>query len=126
MPPSLSQSATEHLDEPVLPFARKDFTTLQQNDTVEEALAAIRSEGVGERVVYFYVVDDAARLAGVVPTRRLLTTALDRELGEIMIRTVIAIPDTATVMTMIFRSNALAGRQSATADVAMNTEAVGA
>ena len=28
MPPSLSQSAAEHLDELVLPFVRQDFTTL--------------------------------------------------------------------------------------------------
>ena len=98
MPPSLSQSATEHLEEPVLPFARQDFTTLAQDSTVEQALASIRSKGVGERVVYFYVVDEAARLVGVVPTRRLLTMPLDGKLADIMIRNVVAIPDTATVM----------------------------
>lgn len=98
MLPPLSQSTTEHLEEPVLPFARKDFTTLAQDATVEQALAAIRSQGVGERVVYFYVVDENARLVGVVPTRRLLTTPLDGKLSDIMIRNVVAIPDTATVM----------------------------
>lgn len=98
MPPSLSQSATEHLEGSVLPFVRKDFTTLAQSDTVEQALAAIRSQGVGERVVYFYVVDETARLVGVLPTRRLLTAPLNGRLADIMIRNVIAIPDTATVM----------------------------
>ena len=42
-------------------FARQDFTTLTQDSTVEQALAFIRSKGVGERVVYFYVVDEADR-----------------------------------------------------------------
>ena len=98
MLPSLSQSTTEHLEELVLPFARKDFTTLAEDSTVEQALAAIRSRGVGERVIYFYVVDAADRLVGVVPTRRLLTMPLEGKLAEIMIRNVIAIPDTATVM----------------------------
>ena len=98
MPPTLTKAATEHLDEPVLPFARRDFTTLAQDATVEQALAAIRSRGAGERVVYFYVVDEAGRLVGVVPTRRLLTSPLDGRLADFMIRTVVAIPATATVM----------------------------
>ncbi len=98
MPPSLSQSAAEHLDELVLPFVRQDFTTLADDATVEQALASIRSQGVGERVVYFYVVNAAKQLVGVVPTRRLLTTPLDSRLVDIMIRNVVAIPATATVM----------------------------
>lgn len=93
-----SKPASEHLNEPVLPFARQDFTTLAQNLTVEQALAAIRSRGVGEKVIYFYVVDEAQRLVGVVPTRRLLVSQLDQKLEEFMIRTVYAIPHTATVL----------------------------
>jgi magnesium transporter len=88
----------EHLNEPVLRFARKDFTTLNQRLTVEQALASIRQRGVGEKIVYFYVVDDAEKLVGVVPTRRLLMAPLASPLAELMIRQVIAIPHTATVM----------------------------
>ena len=66
--------------------------------TVQEALAAIRQHGVGERIVYFYVLDDDDRLAGVVPMRRLLTAKLDSPLAEIMIRQVVAIPHVATVL----------------------------
>jgi magnesium transporter len=88
----------EHLNEPVTRFARKDFATLNQNLTVELALASIRQRGVGEKIVYFYVVDDAEQLVGVVPTRRLLMAALELPLSELMIRNVIAIPHTATVM----------------------------
>ncbi len=88
----------EHLNELVLSYARQDSTTLAKDLTVEQALAAIRSRGVGEKVIYFYVVDEAQRLVGVVPTRRLLVSSLDQRLEEFMIRNVIAIPNTATVL----------------------------
>jgi len=88
----------EHLNEPVLRFARKDFATLNQKFTVEQALASIRQRGVGEKIVYFYVVDDAEQLVGVVPTRRLLMAPLEQPLSDLMIRRVVAIPHTATVM----------------------------
>jgi magnesium transporter len=88
----------EHLNELVLSFARQDSTTLAKDLTVEQALAAIRSRGVGEKVIYFYVVDEAQRLVGVVPTRRLLVSSLDQRLEEFMIRNVIAVPNTATVL----------------------------
>lgn len=82
----------------MLLFARQDSTTLAQDLTVEHALAAIRSRGVGEKVIYFYVVDEAQRLVGVVPTRRLLVSPLDQRLEQFMIRSVVAIPHTATVL----------------------------
>jgi magnesium transporter len=88
----------EHLNEPVVRFARKDFTTLNQKLTIERALASIRQRGVGEKIVYFYVVDDEEKLAGVVPTRRLLMAQLQQSLSDLMIRNVIAIPHTATVL----------------------------
>ena len=96
--PPEAKPGTEHLNEPVLPFARRDFDTLSSDMTVEEALTAIRHKGVGEKVIYFYVVDKALRLVGVMPTRRLLVSRLDQRLDELMIRKVIAIPDTATVL----------------------------
>ncbi|HVU09348.1 MAG TPA: magnesium transporter [Verrucomicrobiae bacterium] len=89
---------TEHLNEPVLRFARRDFATLNQKFTVEQALASIRQRGVGEKIVYFYVVNDGEQLVGVVPTRRLLMAPLEQTLSELMIRNVVAIPHTATVM----------------------------
>ena len=58
-----------HLHEPISAHIRHDYSSLRQEMTVDEALAAIRQHGVGERIVYFYVVDEADRLVGVVPTR---------------------------------------------------------
>ncbi|HVV02154.1 MAG TPA: magnesium transporter [Verrucomicrobiae bacterium] len=87
-----------HLNQPVLSVARKDFATLDQRWTAREALDAIRSQGVGEKIVYFYAVDEAQHLTGVVPTRRLLTAALEQPISEIMIRRVAAIPASATLL----------------------------
>lgn len=89
---------TAHLHDPISAHTRSDFATLRQAMTVQEALAAIRRHGVGERIVYFYVLDDEDRLAGVVPTRRLLTAELHNTLSEIMIQHVVAIPCSATVL----------------------------
>ncbi|HTR40840.1 MAG TPA: magnesium transporter [Pseudomonadales bacterium] len=95
---SQDKPGSEHLNGPVLPFARQDFAILVHDLTVEQALAVIRNKGVGERVIYFYVVDDARHLVGVLPTRRLLVAKLDQKLDELMIRNVYAIPHTATVL----------------------------
>jgi magnesium transporter len=89
---------TEHLDQQVLPYARKDFPELRVDFDVQQALDSIRQHGLGEKVIYFYVVDAEMRLVGVLPTRRLLTAPLNRRLGEIMIPRVVALPHTATIL----------------------------
>src|SRR5213595_289975 len=85
-------------DVPVVEHARKDFPLLDANMTIGEALERIRREGVGERVIYFYAVDERKRLVGVVPTRRLLTAPLETPLRGVMVPRVVAIPATATVL----------------------------
>jgi magnesium transporter len=82
----------------VVDHARKDFPLLDVTMTVGQALEHIRHEGVGERVIYFYVVDEQKRLVGVVPTRRLLTAPLEASLRQIMVPRVVAVPATATVL----------------------------
>ena len=82
----------------VVEHARKDFPLLDADMTIAEALERIRHEGVGERVIYFFAVDSEKRLVGVLPTRRLLTATPDTRLREIMVRRVVAIPASATVL----------------------------
>ena len=82
---------------PALNYARKDFPLLEADASVQKALETIRREGIGERVIYFYVGDERERLVGVVPTRRLLTAAPATRLREIMVPRVIALPAEATV-----------------------------
>src|SRR5947207_221034 len=85
-------------DASVVDHARKDFPLLDVTMTVGEALEHIRHEGVGERVIYFYAVDEQKRLVGVVPTRRLLSARLETSVRQIMVPRVVAVPATATVL----------------------------
>jgi magnesium transporter len=88
----------DHLHQPVLTVARKDAAILREDFTVQQALEVIRQKGIGEKIVYFYVVDANDRLAGVLPTRQLLTAPLEKRLSELMLRRVVAIPHTSTVL----------------------------
>lgn len=83
---------------PIVEHARKDFPLLDAEMSVAAALERIRKEGVGERVIYFFATDSEKRLVGVLPTRRLLTAPLETRLEEIMVRRVVAIPASATVL----------------------------
>lgn len=86
------------LSEPVTAYTRDDFATLYPEWTVGEALAHMREHPPRGRIIYFYVVDDALRLVGVVPTRRLLLAALGTRVRDVMIGSVIAIPAVATLL----------------------------
>ena len=86
------------LNDPVTRHLRTDVVPLRAGQTVGEALARMRAEPPGGRIIYFYVVDDDGKLEGVVPTRRLLLSPLDAPLTDVMIRRVVAIPARATVL----------------------------
>lgn len=66
--------------------------------SVRDAMEEIREHDLGERIIYFYVEDETGKLVGVLPTRRMLASALETPLGEVMIRRVVAIPATATLL----------------------------
>jgi len=90
-------TTADHLKQPVMTAARKDFATLSEAFSIQQALDDIRSHDIGEKIVYFYVINDKGRLTGVVPTRRLLTAPLNQRLSEVMIKRVVMIPQEATV-----------------------------
>lgn len=94
----LRDDLAEHLSQPVGTAARKDFALLRSDMTVESALAHIRKVGIGEKIIYFYVADQDEHLAGVVPTRRLLLSELDRKISDIMVTGVVGIPESATLL----------------------------
>jgi len=89
---------TDRMHQPVTAVARKDFAALSEGLSIQEALDEIRSHGIGEKIVYFYVVDGQGGLVGVVPTRRLLTAPLGQRLSEVMIKRVVTIPQAATIL----------------------------
>ena len=88
----------ESLDDPITRHMRTEFARLHSNQSIGDALSAIRTNPPTSRVTYFYVVDDEGRVQGVVPVRRLLLAPLDRRVEEIMVREVITLPKTATVL----------------------------
>lgn len=94
-PATLDQA---NLNDPVTRHMRKDVTQLHVDQTIGEALASIRRRPVEGRIIYFYVVDGDGRLQGVVPTRRLLLNSPEKPVAEIMVKNVIALPATATVL----------------------------
>ena len=71
---------------------------LHADQTIGEALAALRQSPPPARIVYFYVVDDQQRLQGVIPARTLLLSPPETPIAQIMLRSVIAIPSEATVL----------------------------
>lgn len=86
------------MNDPVLKHLGYDFVQINQNLTVGQALASIRSNPTVGRIIYFYVVDHEGRLCGVVPTRRLLLSALETAVADIMVREVVTIHESATVL----------------------------
>jgi magnesium transporter len=88
----------DDLQDPVTKHMRTDFVQLNAGQTVGQALQTLLEKQPEGRIIYFYVTDDAGRLQGVVPTRRLLLSPRDRPLADLMVRRVIALPDSATVL----------------------------
>src|SRR5437764_15223074 len=86
-------------NDPIARHCRVHQPLLKADMTVEQALGAIRQQGLGESIIYFYAVDDHDRLAAVLHTRRLLTAALHILLGELLMKRVIAIMRTDTVLS---------------------------
>ena len=86
------------LNELVTGRMHRNFTQLAGDLTVGEALDWLRQHPPPARVIYFYVVDSAGRLVGVVPTRRLLLSPPTASLSDIMVRKVVALPENATVL----------------------------
>lgn len=86
------------LADPVTSHMRTDPTRLRAGQTVIDALEYVRKNPPSGRVVYFYVTDDDDRLKGVVPTRRLLLAAPTTPVEDLMVKSVVAIPVTATVL----------------------------
>ena len=90
-------SSEKRFEEPVLNHIRTNFLLLKQDWTVHETIKVLREADLGDGIFYFYVTDQADRLTGVIPARKMLISRDDQLLSEIMGRRVVAIPHTASV-----------------------------
>ncbi len=95
MPETLTNDA---LHDAVTEYMRRDFVRLRADQSVAQALASIQTQQPEGRIIYFYITEPDGRLIGVVPTRRLLLTGSNALLADIMVKQVVAIPHTATVL----------------------------
>jgi magnesium transporter len=87
-----------NLHDPILPLARPVPVTLRAGQTIAEALQVVRASISAANIHYFYVVDEAGRLIGIVPARHLLASTPEQRVDEVMIADVVAIPSWATVL----------------------------
>ncbi len=92
------RTGAEYLCQQISTVARQDAVALRKDLTIQQAFEEIRAHGLGERIVYFYVVNDDHRLVGVIPTRRLFTASSEQRLCDIMITEVLTIPESATIL----------------------------
>lgn len=88
----------DRLQDPVTWHMRTRISRIRRTQTVGEALSEIRNNPPTSRIIYFYVVDDEGRLMGVVPTRRLLLSPLEAPVSDIMVKEIITISESATVL----------------------------
>ncbi len=86
------------LHDPIIEYVQPAGLTLRPDDTIAIALERARQLPATQIILYCYVVDLEERLVGVVPIRRLLTTAPEARIDSIMIDDVEAIPSWATVL----------------------------
>jgi magnesium transporter len=93
-----AQKTDERLLEPVTKFVRQDYVQILVHQTVGEALNYVQKSGIGNKIVYFYVLDEEGRLQGVVPTRRLLLSRPEVPVSDIMVTKMIALPSSATLV----------------------------
>ncbi len=75
----------------ILDLASRDLYAIPITATVEEAVDVLRA-APDKAVFYCYAVDDAGRLVGVVPVRKLVTAARGTRIREIVSPTAVALP----------------------------------
>jgi len=89
---------SERLNDPVEKYAGKNIIALSQDKTASQALDFIRNQNITDEIAYIYIVDENQSLVGVLPIRRLLNSASNQKLSDIMIDRVVSIHNDATVL----------------------------
>lgn len=74
-------------------------SVLYADQTIEEALSFLRRRKIGDKIVYFYVVDAENRLKGVVPTRELLLRDPEVHIEDVMRKDVVHLRADQTLET---------------------------
>lgn len=89
---------TPDMSRPVTAFMRTDFIAVAADDTVARTLTKLRRADLGQKIIYLYVVEADGVLVGVLPTRRLLMSAPDLPVRDIMQTPVLSVPDSGSLL----------------------------
>jgi magnesium transporter len=81
----------------VMDHASREFIVLQRGLSVAAALDEVRGKKGTGAILYFYVVDEDGKLVGVLPTRALLTAPPDAQVETLMVKRLVALPQTANM-----------------------------
>lgn len=85
------QSHLGHPEDSAGRIMDSEFFALPETTSVGEAIQAIRDRGDIEMIFYVYIVDSHRHLVGVVSLRQLLLSPPERQLSEIMTRSLIKV-----------------------------------
>jgi magnesium transporter len=85
------------LDRPVADFYSPKAVTLPDHFTVDESLAFLRANPTDAPVIYFYVLDPARKLVGVLPARRLLLAPGVTPIRTLMTTSLVTVRSTDTL-----------------------------
>lgn len=89
---------SDYYYQPISNLMRSAYISLDCEMTVGDALEYIRKHSGDDQIVYYYVTDMDNVLKGVIPTRRLLTSDLDKKLEDVIDRRIKFIPQEAALM----------------------------
>ena len=87
----------KEFSKPVKEYAVPVKTVFTIDQTIDEALRHLRGQKIDGKIIYFYVVDDAGVLRGVVNTRNLLLRDPKTAISDIMSKEVIALKEEQTL-----------------------------
>lgn len=86
------------MSDPALAHIHNEVVTLRDDQTAAQALESFRTRNITDKIAYLYVLDAEERLVGVVPVRRLLGSAPEAHISDLMISPVHSVTDSATLL----------------------------
>lgn len=93
----MTELLSQDLERPVREFISPVETQLQIAWTVSQAIDDLRQRNITSPLTYFYVVDEQGRLAGVLPTRKLLLSPPQTPLVELLPEQAVSLPQNTTL-----------------------------
>ncbi len=76
---------TSYKEETAGAIMTTDFSTLNENDTVEQSISKVRKDAPSKETIYYiYVTDNQGKLIGFVSLRKLIMSRPEMRIGDVM------------------------------------------